>query len=182
MTDEELSPEERARRERAREAAGGIVAYTVDQAFARAAFTLSGRLFVTDVADGSTRELATDSPGDRPRIDPTGQRLAYVAGGRLYVVELTDGSARAVTPEEGSDTVTWGLADFVAAEELDRSRGFWWSPDGSRLLVQRTDEAEVTTWYVSNPADPTAPAVPHRYPAGWFRQCGGLAVGGAPRG
>ena len=162
---EELSPEERARRERAREAAAGIVAYTVDEAFARAAFTLSGRLFVTDIADGSTRELSTGSPVIDPRIDPTGQRVAYVAGGRLYVVELADDSARAVTPEEGADTVTWGMADFVAAEELDRSRGFWWSPDGGRLLVQRTDEAAVTTWFVSNPAEPTAPAVLHRYPA-----------------
>jgi dipeptidyl-peptidase-4 len=162
---EELSAEERARRERAREAASGIVAYTVDRAFARAVFSLSGRLFVTDIADGSTRELPTGSPVLDPRIDPTGQRLAYVAGGRLYVTELADGSARAVTPEETSDTVTWGMADFVAAEELDRSRGFWWAPDGSRLLVQRTDEAQVTTWYVSNPADPTTPAVPHRYPS-----------------
>lgn len=163
---EELSPEERARRERAREAAGGITGYSVDAGTARAAFTLSGRLFVTQVDDaGSTRELAAPGAVVDPRIDPSGQRIAFVAGGRLYVVDIASGSAHAISPDESADTVTWGLADFVAAEELDRSRGFWWSPDGTRLLAQRTDEAPVTTWFVSNPATPDVPPTAQRYPA-----------------
>lgn len=162
--DEQLSAQERARRERAREAAGGIVAYSVDRAFAQATFALSGRLFVTDVATGSTRELAATTPVIDPRVDPTGRRVAYVAEDRLRILDIDDGSDRVVSPEESSEAVSWGLADFIAAEELERSRGFWWSPDGSRLLVQRTDESAVTTWYVSNPADPSVPAVPQRYP------------------
>ena len=164
--DEELSPEERARRERAREAAGGITGYSVDAGSSRVAFALSGRLFLTEVGDaGRTRELAVDGSVIDPRIDPTGRRIAFVAGGRLHVVDAENGSSHAVSPAEPADTVTWGLADFVAAEELDRSRGFWWSPDGTRLLAQRTDEASVPTWFVSNPANPDAPPTPQRYPA-----------------
>jgi len=26
-----------------------------------------------------------------------------------------------------------GLADFVAQEEMDRYRGFWWSPDSRKI-------------------------------------------------
>ena len=58
--------------------------------------------------------------------------------------------------------MTWGLADFIAAEELDRGRGFWWSPDGKRLLAQRTDESPVATCYEWNPIDPVSEPVPQR--------------------
>ena len=163
---EELSAEERARRERAREAAGGIVGYSVDTAVRQAAFTLSGRLFVTDIRVGETRELTTpDGAVLDPRMDPTGRRVAFVCSGRLWVMPVGGGEARAITPEEPLDTVTWGTADFISAEEMDRSRGFWWSPDGDLLLVQRTDESAVPLWYVSSPADPQSEPTPQRYPA-----------------
>ena len=35
-----------------------------------------------------------------------------------------------------SDTEVWGQAEFIAAEEMDRFRGFWWAPDGQSLLVE----------------------------------------------
>ncbi len=165
-SDEELSAEERARRERARETAGGIVAYTVDRAFSRVAYAVSGRLFVTSVdGTGGTTEIQTSAPVIDPRIDPTGQRIAFVSHGRLHVVELEQGDPHPVSPPEDNTDVTWGLADFIAAEELDRSRGFWWSPTGRHLITQRTDESPVATWYVSNPAAPQTPPTAQRYPA-----------------
>ncbi|MBV8527074.1 MAG: prolyl oligopeptidase family serine peptidase, partial [Candidatus Dormibacteraeota bacterium] len=48
-----------------------------------------------------------------------------------------------------------GLAEFVAAEEMDRQEGFWWSPDGDRLLVARVDVGPVNRWYIADPADPS---------------------------
>ncbi|MGX2994730.1 prolyl oligopeptidase family serine peptidase [Streptomyces sp. JNUCC 64] len=53
-----------------------------------------------------------------------------------------------------ADTVTYGLAEFVAAEEMGRSRGHWWSPGSDRLLVARADDAPVARWWISDPADP----------------------------
>jgi dipeptidyl-peptidase-4 len=73
--------------------------------------------------------------------------------------------------------VAWGLAEFVAAEELNRDRGSWWSPDGASLLVERYDESAVQTWYLSEPADPDRPPVLTRYPrAGTANAVVGLAV------
>ena len=43
--EEDLPPEERARRERVREQAGGIVAYATDREVTVAAFALSGRVY-----------------------------------------------------------------------------------------------------------------------------------------
>lgn len=164
--DEELSAAERARRERSREAAGGIVGYSVDADFSSVIFSLSGRLFSTSTADAATtREIDVPGPVVDPQVDPTGERVAFVSAGRLHVVGLESGDVRALSPEESSPDVTWGLADFIAAEELDRSRGFWWSPDGTQLLVQRTDESPVQNWFISNPAAPQTPPTAQRYPA-----------------
>ena len=106
--DEELSPEERARRERAREAAGGIVGYSVNASCSRVAFTLSGRLFVAEVDRSSTSEISVDGAVIDPRIDPTGQRIAFVADGRLHVASVDAGRPQTVSPPESSETVTWG--------------------------------------------------------------------------
>ena len=159
----ELPAEERARRERARESAGGIVSYSVDRDGRTAAFALGGRLFACTVADGVTRELQVVGPVFDPRVDPTGSRIAYVSGRSLRCVEL-DGADTELAAETDPD-VSWGSAEFVAAEEMNRSRGFWWSPDGSRLLAARVDTSPVTTWWIADPASPQRTPTPIRYPA-----------------
>ncbi|MER6507671.1 prolyl oligopeptidase family serine peptidase [Nonomuraea sp. NPDC001636] len=162
--DENLPPEERARRERSREAAGGVVAYGADAALTRAAFALSGGLYVVELASGETRRLETPGAVIDPRLSPDGRQVAYVTGGALHVQDLDSGRGEVLaTPE--SPTVTYGLAEFIAAEEMDRMRGYWWSPSGDALLVERADEEPVDTWYIADPANPSRPAVAQRYPA-----------------
>ena len=160
---EDLPPEERARRERLRESAGGIVGYAIDPDATVASFALSGRLFLADLVAGGAVELSTAGPVIDPRVDPTGSRIAYVTGGALHVVEV-GGSSSAVAAED-DDAVTWGLAEFIAAEEMDRLRGYWWAPDGHRLLAARVDESPVQRWYIADPSHPERPAQEVGYPA-----------------
>ena len=161
---EDLPPEERARRERSREQAGGIVGWAGDDRLETIVFTLSGSLWVLDVGTGSARALATPAGVIDPRPSPDGARVAYVVGGTLRVQELGSGADRAVAEPDGPD-VTWGLAEFAAAEEMDRDRGFWWAPDGSAVLAQRTDESMVARWHIGDPADPAVEPAVVRYPA-----------------
>ena len=161
---EELSAAERSRRERSREIGAGVVSFSTDATGARAAFALSGRLWVVDVDSAEVRELPVAGGVLDPRLDPTGHSVAYVSGGALHVVG-TDGSDDRVLAEPDGDEVTWGLAEFVAAEEMDRHRGYWWSPDGQSLLVERCDNAPVAVWYIADPANPDRAPAPQRYPA-----------------
>ena len=174
--EERLSGEERARRERAREAGAGVVAYACDREVRRAAFVLSGRLHVADLAEPTgpdgpdgpvarVRELATAVPAIDPRPDPTERHVAYVAAGALRVVPLDGVGDDRPLLEPDAPEVTWGLAEFVAAEEMGRSRGFWWSPDGTRLLVARVDPAAVQRWHLADPAVPGTPPATVAYPA-----------------
>lgn len=161
---EELSPEERARRERSRESAAGIVGYATDEGLRLATFALSGRLWVAHLRDGTVAEVPAEGPVIDPRPDPAGRHVAYVANGALRVV-ATDGTGdRALATPDGLQ-VTWGLAEFIAAEEMDRLRGYWWSPDGSRLLAARVDESPVQRWHVADPANPATPPTELAYPA-----------------
>lgn len=168
---ESLSPAERARRERSRESAAGVVAYATDAAHTMAVFALSSRLFIAPLHDtgsgGATgvRELPAQGPVIDPRPDPTGAQVAY-ASRRGVRVSARDGfgDRELVGPGPGEPDVVWGQAEFTAAEDMDRSRGFWWSPAGDGLLVERYDDAAVALRYASDPADPRSAATPVRYP------------------
>ncbi|MFZ4209124.1 prolyl oligopeptidase family serine peptidase [Streptomyces griseoincarnatus] len=161
---EQLSAEERARRERSREGGAGIVGYATDAAVELAAFALSGRLFTAELRAGTARELPTPGPVIDPRPSPDGRHVAYVARGALRVVSAEGADDRALTTPEAEE-VTYGLAEFVAAEEMSRSRGFWWSPESDRLLVARVDDTPVRQWWISDPAHPDREPHRVRYPA-----------------
>ncbi|MFI6337040.1 prolyl oligopeptidase family serine peptidase [Streptomyces sp. NPDC050535] len=150
---EHLSAAERARRERSREGGAGIVGYATDTAAELASFALSGRLFTAELRAGTARELRVPGPVIDPRPSPDGRLVAYVSGGALRVVGAEGEDDRALAEPE-AETVTYGLAEFIAAEEMGRSRGFWWSPEGDRLLVARADDAPVSRWWIADPAQP----------------------------
>jgi dipeptidyl-peptidase-4 len=163
-TDADLPAAERMRRERVREGASGVVTYAADDAGQVAAFALGGRLHAVSVDTGELRELGEASACFDPRPDPSGRAVAYVDGRDLRVVGV-DGSDDRVLAGEATDTVSWGRAEFVAAEEMGRYRGFWWAPDGAALLAARVDEAPVAQWWIADPAHPDRPPAAVRYPA-----------------
>jgi dipeptidyl-peptidase-4 len=159
----EVPAEERMRRERSRERSGGIVRFSTNYDVTRAAFDLGGKLYVVDLGGGGVTELAMSGRAIDPRIDPTGTHVAYVEAGALHTVRIDGGAARVlIRPED--DQVTYGLAEFVAAEEMSRQNGYWWAPDGSRLLVARVDVARVQRWYIADPSNPANPPVSVAYP------------------
>ncbi len=183
---DDLSAAERALRERKRLSASGIGSYATDPLARLACFTTGGELVVvrldapepgqvddgdTEVADhGDTevaqvRRYATAGPPVDPRPDPTGRRVAYVHAGTLRVLDLATGGDAVLAAEAGTDEVSWGLADFIAAEEFRRFRGYWWSPDGESILAARVDETRVQRWHLHDPAEPGEPPRAIAYPS-----------------
>jgi dipeptidyl-peptidase-4 len=160
---DDIPPEERARRERARETASGVVAYSADATGRVVAFAVAGEVWVAEVDGDSARRLDAATPAFDPRPDPTGKRVAYVHGRSLRVIGI-DGSGAVTVADSDDELVSWGRAEFVAAEEMDRLRGYWWSPDGGSLLVAQVDEAPVPTWWIADPAHPDRPPTAVRYP------------------
>jgi dipeptidyl-peptidase 4 len=162
--EEQLTGEEKARRERMRLASRGIATYELSRDGRRVLVPLSGRLFVVDRAAGDVKELRS-SVGDAldARFSPDGQQVACVRNGDLYVLDVDTGTERRLT-EGATETLTHGLSEFVAQEEMGRMHGYWWSPDSRSLVYQETDTSEVETLHIADPAHPERPAQSWRYP------------------
>ncbi len=161
---EELSAEERARRERQRMHGRGLVGFRLSPDGARVLLPLSGRLFVLDRASGAVRELpAGPGPHLDPRWSPAGDAVAFARDGDLFLLPLDAGAPRRLTARSGPDH-SFGTAEFVAQEEMGRFEGYWFSPDGARLLVQETDESEVERVHLADLARPEREPTVFRYP------------------
>jgi dipeptidyl-peptidase-4 len=159
----DLPPEERARRERVREQAGGVTAYTLDRAGARVACALGGQLVVVDVASAGSRVVPLDAPVFDPRISPDGRWVAIHHDDGVSVVDLDDPQPRLRRLVEEPGAV-WGRAEFIAAEEMGRVRGMWWSPCSSRLAIARFDETAVPRAHLADLARPEREPVALAYP------------------
>ncbi|WP_327168967.1 prolyl oligopeptidase family serine peptidase [Streptomyces subrutilus] len=164
---------ERRLRERIRLTAAGIGSYALSGDGRHAVFALYGRLYRVShpgatpagPADGHAAagapaprpvEIATAGPVFDPRPDADGSTTAYVTDDALH---LSPGGR--ISPADGA---RWGVAEFAAAEELGRSRGHWWSPDGAALLVARVDEDALPRRYFADPAEPGLPPEDFAYP------------------
>lgn len=157
--DESLTEAERAMRERIRETAGGITRF--DMRHDRVVAGTGGLLLAWDAQHGGRRIEAAQAAFD-PRISPDGQWLSWVGPGGLHVCRWDGTEHRVLVSEQAAET--WAVADFIAAEELGRSRGYWWLPDSSGLLVQHTDDSLVPVWFRSDPANPQREPVAQPYP------------------
>jgi dipeptidyl-peptidase-4 len=159
----QLTAEELRRRERAREGAGGVVTYACDASVTNAVTVLGGCIVHVNLISGIVT-LPDIAPGVFDvRLSPDGSHISYVRGADLCVADVA-GNERVIATET-SDTVTWGSAEFIAAEEMGRMRGYWWSPNSQHIAACRVDVAEVPIWYIADPAHPERPTVEHRYPA-----------------
>jgi dipeptidyl-peptidase-4 len=162
--EEELTAEELARRERSRLAARGIAAFDVSGDGRRVLVPLSGSLYVLERASGKSRELKSTAgvPIDA-RLSPDGNSIACVREGDLYVMDIASGAEQRLT-QGASETLTRGLAEFVAQEEMSRMHGYWWSPDSQWIVYQETDTSDVEKLYIADPARPSQPPQDWRYP------------------
>ncbi len=139
----ELSEAEKMQRERARiGGTRGIVAYDWAPNSQSLLVPLDGDIFVADLTGKATRITNTKSGELDATISPKGGYVSFVRDQNLVLVDRAKGSERALT-SDGKDTLSWGVAEFVAQEEMDRTRGHWWAPDDSALAVARVDESPV---------------------------------------
>ena len=163
-TDGALSEVEKARRERQRITATGIVEYSWQPGGAGLLFPLGGDLYYLPL-DGDLRRLTdTDAFETDARFSPQGSYVSFIRDQNLFVIELATGVERQLT-NDGGGVILNGMAEFVAQEEMRRTTGYWWSPDETRIAFTRVDESPVQLvdrYEVA--ADGSVTTVAQRYP------------------
>jgi dipeptidyl-peptidase-4 len=162
--EEKLSAEEKARRERARESMRGFTSFQLSNDGARLLVTLSGKLYVVERPSLAVSELPGSGWID-PRFSPDGNFVAAAANRELHVIDLSRDTPTVRTLTSGAtETISHGIAEFVAQEEMQRLEGYWWSPDSQWLVFQTTDEAGVEVRYVADPLHPAVAPTRFFYP------------------
>ncbi len=140
---ENLSPEEKARRERARTALlTGILNYSWSPDGKQLLVPIAGDLYLVDAAHPEgARKVATGNVAD-PKISPKGRYVSFVRNQNLFVIDLSTGAERQLTTD-GKGTIHNAEPEFVAQEEMAQTTGYYWAPDDSAIAYKRYDEAPV---------------------------------------
>jgi dipeptidyl-peptidase 4 len=142
--DTPLSEAEKSRRERHRSAGThGVIDYAWDDAGERILIPAGGNLYLANVRSRTVKKLG-ETGGDAidAKISAKGDYVTYVRDQNVHVLDITTGRDVAITTA-GRDTISFGTAEFVAEEEMDRHTGYWSSPDEKRIAFTRVDEAPV---------------------------------------
>lgn len=163
--EETLSREEQLARERTRTSELGVTSYAWATASALPTLLvpIAGRLFVAVGAETTTgvRQLPGIEHAEGPHLSPDGTLISYSQDGDLYVAPVAGGSPQRLT-DDAEPGLFNGVAEFVAAEELDRFEGAWWSADSRAIAYAHVDERGVPTTTIAH-AGGTAPEF-HHYP------------------
>jgi dipeptidyl-peptidase-4 len=161
-TDTNITREEALRRERQRLRDTGITQVVRAEEADVMVVPLRGDLFLLKGDGPLERITETSSPEIDPQLTDDGSKVAFVRDGELYAIDLASKEAKLTSGAE--DGLTHGLAEFIAQEELDRSSGFWWSPDGSKIAYQETDERHIPLYTIAHQGGEDYSVETHRYP------------------
>ena len=140
---ENLSDEEKARRERQRIFGKGILEYTWSTDGKALLFPLNGDLYYYDLASAKSKKLTNTVAFETDaRFSPKGNYVSFIREQNLYALALNSGKEIQLS-QDGGGVIKNGMAEFVAQEEMSRMTGYWWSGDETKIAYTRVDESPV---------------------------------------
>jgi dipeptidyl-peptidase 4 len=140
-----LSEAEKARRERQRIASSrGIVSYDWDKKGEAILVPLGGDIYYVPVANPAAPRRLTNTPQFETdaQVSPNGGYVSFIRDATLVAINLATGNQLTLSPQ-GAGDVTYGMAEFIAQEEMDRDTGYWWAPDDTMVVYAQVDESGV---------------------------------------
>ena len=170
-----LSPEEEQRRERQRTSSlSGIVEYEFSANSRYLLVPLGGELYVYDLQAPPAQAVrrltngAHDGYETDAHFSPRGSYVSFIRNQNLVVYDLASSTERAIT-KDGSGLISYGTAEFIAQEEMDRTTGYWWSPDEKRIAFTKVDESPVAEIDRFEIYADSVKVIKQRYPAAGAR-------------
>ncbi|MCK5879115.1 MAG: DPP IV N-terminal domain-containing protein [Holophagae bacterium] len=160
---------EKELKERMRIGGGGVTFFSWFHDSEKILYKNGGKLWQVLVATGKKQAVSVKlSPLLFPQISPDDTTVSVVSAGDIYLIDIATGTHKQLTRSATEDVYN-GMADFNAAEELDRYKGMWWSPDSCFLYFTHVDESRMARWALSGDTEFKPHYQLQRYPV-----CGGV--------
>ncbi len=172
----ELTAEERAERERRRQFTFGVNQYIWHPRGETLLVPVDGQAYLlsfhadSQELDESRMMCPAGTRQSGFQFSPQGTYLSYVRDGDLYCCaaaahapDAAPEGERRLTHDAGNNLVN-GLADFLAAEEMHRFSGHWWSEDERFIAYCKVDDSNVQVSHRLELEADGARTVEQRYP------------------
>ena len=162
-TEANLSEVDKLRRERQRLLETGITQIARAKEADVAVTTLLGKLYLQRGHEPLKQISDTPSAELDAKLSRDGSKVAFVRDDELHVLDLVSGSETQLS-RGAVEGLSHGLAEYIAQEEMGRTSGYWWSPDGERIAYQETDERHVPLYAIAHQGSERQSSETHRYP------------------
>ena len=140
---ENLSDEEKARRERQRIYGSGIMEYKFSNDGKALLFPLNGDLYYYNLSDKKAKRLTETAAFETDaKFSPQANYVSFIREQNIFAIDIATGKERQLT-KTGGGTIKNGMSEFVAQEEMGRMTGYWWAPDEQHIAFLNVDESPV---------------------------------------
>ncbi|MEJ7847471.1 MAG: S9 family peptidase [Pyrinomonadaceae bacterium] len=106
-----------------------------------------------DASSGNMKRLTNNKDEEiEADFSPDGRWVSFVRGNNLYAVDIATGKEKQLS-RDGAEKIHNGHLVWVYEEELygrGNQRGYWWSPDSSRIAFLRLDDSPVPSFVLAN--------------------------------
>jgi dipeptidyl-peptidase-4 len=169
VTELNVNLEEALRRERRRQRETGVTRFSWAAEGEKILVPLDDGLYILDHPGASLRRIVETGP--EPAIDarfsPDSESVAFVRDAELFAVPSIGGEPQQLTSGARGTGKTHGLAEYIAQEEMNRMRGYWWSPDSTQIAFTEVDETHIPVYRIihqGSDAVGEGAQEDHRYP------------------
>ena len=162
---ENLSDEEKARRERQRVYGSGIIEYYFSNDGSALLFPLNGDVYYYNLTTQQAQRLTNTNAFETDvKFSPKGNYVSFIREQNIYVLNIKTGKEKQLT-KDGKGVIKNGMAEFVAQEEMKRMTGYWWSPDEQHIAFLKVDESPVNVVIRNEIYAENIKLIKQRYPA-----------------
>ncbi|KAM0000557.1 putative dipeptidyl-peptidase IV transcription factor WD40-like family [Helianthus debilis subsp. tardiflorus] len=152
LDEENLSEEDKFRRERSRERGLGVTRYEWVNTSSKKTTVMvplpAGIYFMDRSLQPQLKLPGDSSPIVDPHLSPDGTMLAYVRNHELNALDLLYNKSKRLTSGANGTTKTHAVAEYIAQEEMERKNGYWWSPDSKYIAFTEVDSSEIPIYRI----------------------------------
>ncbi len=153
ISEDELSPEEKLRRERQRQIQLGVTDIQWSKKTNRMIFKDSNGIYGIDF-DRNLEIYQIINSSDKsvidPQISPDGNWIAYVEDDEVFITSFDRNTTKQITYDAKKKGVVHGVAEYFAQEEMGRLNGYWWSPDSEHIAFTEVDERHIPVLIITH--------------------------------